>query len=140
MHAAPTATVEEHAAQRLLPYALLVYTAASLLHFAHNATYLAAYPNLPQSWVASQVWLAWCAVSAFALAGYLLWRATHRRAGLALLALYACCGFAGLLHYQRAGFHRHTAMMNLTILTEVVAALLLLTDVALLARRGRFQT
>jgi hypothetical protein len=40
--------------------------------------------------------------------------------------VYACLGFAGLLHYQRAPFGRHTAMMNLTIWTEAVTGALLL--------------
>jgi Na+/melibiose symporter-like transporter len=124
----------QHGAARLLPWAFLIYAAASLLHFAHNAVYLPAYPNLPQTWGSSEVWLAWCAVSAIGLLGYLLWRG-QRRGGLTLLVFYACCGFAGLLHYQRAGFHRHTVMMNLTILTEVAAAAALLLDVLVLARR-----
>lgn len=124
---------DHSAAARLLPWALLIYAAASLLHFAHNAVFLGAYPNLPQTWVSAEVWLAWCAVSAIGLLGYLLWRG-QRRGGITLLILYACCGFAGLLHYQRAGFHQHTHMMNLTILTEVAAAAALLADVLLLAR------
>jgi hypothetical protein len=33
--------------------------AASLLHFAHNAQYLAQYPNLPPSWSRAEVYLAW---------------------------------------------------------------------------------
>jgi hypothetical protein len=122
-----------HGAARLLPWALLLYGAASLLHFAHNAVFLQAYPNLPGSWDAAEVWFAWCVVSASGLLGYLLWRG-RRRGGFALLILYACCGFAGLLHYQRAGFHRHTGMMNFTILTEVAAAAALLADVLVLAR------
>jgi hypothetical protein len=125
--------MRQGAAARLLPGALLLYTAASLLHFAHNAVFLQAYPNLPRSWDSAEVWLAWCVLSASGLLGYLLWRG-RRRGGLTLLILYACCGLAGLLHYQRAGFHRHTGMMNLTILTEAAAAAVLLVDVLALTR------
>jgi hypothetical protein len=121
-------------ARRLLPWLLLLYSGASLLHFAHNAEYLAAYPNLPPGCSRHAVYLAWCAVAAVGLAGWLLYRGGWRRAGHGLLALYACLGFAGLLHYLRAPFHRHGAVMNLTILAEVATALVLLLDVGWLAR------
>jgi hypothetical protein len=127
----------QQVAARLLPWLLLLYALASLAHFAHNAEYLADYPNLPRSWSPAEVYLAWCAVSAVGLGGYLMYRGRQRRAGLVLLAVYACLGFAGLAHYQRAPFHRHTALMNLTILIEVAAALVLLMDVGWLLRRAR---
>jgi len=38
------------AASKALPWAVMLYAAASLVHFAHNAEYLADYPNLP-SWL-----------------------------------------------------------------------------------------
>jgi hypothetical protein len=116
-----------------LPWLLILYAAASLLHFAHNAQYLAQYPNLPPSWSRAEVYLAWCGLTAAGLAGYLLYRGGHRRAGLTILLVYACLGFAGLLHYQRAPFGRHTAMMNLTIWTEAVAGALLLAAVVSVA-------
>ncbi len=110
---------------RLLLGLLLLYAAASLLHFAHNAERLALYPNLPPSLTRARVYGAWCVLGALGLLGYGLYRRGFARLGLTLLLLYALCGFDALLHYQRAPFSAHAPMMNFTILTEVCAAALL---------------
>ena len=116
---------------RALPWLLSLYAAASFLHFAHNAQYLAEYPNLPVSWSRAEVYLAWCCVTSVGVVGYLTYRRGNRAAGQALLALYAVLGFGGLLHYTRAPLAHHSFMMNVTIWIEVVAALLLLINVAI---------
>ena len=116
---------------------LVVYGAASLLHFSHNAEYLAAYPNLPAWLSRADVYLAWVAVTLVGVTGYLLWRRGHALPGLLVLAAYALSGFDGLLHYRRASFSRHSAMMNLTIWVEVAAAALLLGYLILLGVRAR---
>ncbi|MBS0580346.1 MAG: hypothetical protein JSR36_13915 [Proteobacteria bacterium] len=115
-------------APALVP-ALLLYAAASLFHHVHNATDLADYPNLPAWLTPAKVYLAWAAVTAVGLCGYLLQR-RGRSAGLALIGAYAALGLAGLEHYARAPLAAHSAMMNLSILTEVGAALVLLAVVA----------
>jgi hypothetical protein len=107
---------------RPLAVVLVCYALASLVHFAHNARFLRAYPNLPASWSGAQVWLAWLALSAAGAAGCLLCVRGHRRSGLALLALYAVFGLDSLGHYLVAPFSAHTLVMNLTILAEVAAA------------------
>ena len=109
----------------LLPITLL-YTAASFLHFSHNAEFLADYPNLPASLTRLGVYAAWLAVTAVGVGGFLLLRWQLRVAGLLVLAVYAAFGFDGLAHYTLAPMSAHTGMMNLTILFEVTAALLLL--------------
>ena len=125
------------AAARVLPMLLLLYTAASLLHFAHNAEYLSDYPNLPASFSRTLVYGVWILVAAVGAVGYLLYRRGHARSGLAVLALYAALGLDGLLHYGRAPMSHHSVGMNLTILTEVVAAVVLLAALAFVAmRRG----
>ena len=113
------------AASRLLLGLLLLYAAASLLHFVHNAERLSLYPNLPPSLTRARVYGAWCALGVLGLLGYGLYRRGLTRLGLTLLLLYALCGFDGLLHYQRAPFAAHSPMMNFTILSEVCAAALL---------------
>ena len=113
-----------------LSIALLVYVAASFVHFAHNATYIDAYPNLPPSLTTARVYLAWCAEAALGAAGYVLYRFGAQRLGLALLAVYAVLGFDGLAHYTLAPFWAHTLAMNLTIWGEVIAAAALLAVVA----------
>jgi hypothetical protein len=93
-----------------LGFPLLLYLAASLLHFAHNAEYLADYPNLPAWLTPSGIYLTWIAQAAF--------------------------GFDGLLHYSRAPLDAHSFGMNFTISFEVAAAAILLSTVVYqLARR-----
>jgi quinol monooxygenase YgiN len=127
-----------HAARQTLPWILILYAAATLLHFAHNAQYLAQYPNLPASWSRVDVYAAWCCLTALGVAGYVLYVRDHRGSGLTFLALYAGLGFGGLLHYTRASMAHHSAIMNVTIWAEATAAALLLVNVAAL-RPGRFR-
>jgi hypothetical protein len=116
-----------------LPWLLLLYCGASLLHFAHNAAYVAAYPNLPE-WISpASINLAWCAISAIGLGGYLLVRRGLTLPGLFVLAVYTILGLDGLLHYGRAPISEHTLGMNLTIWAEVVTAALALGVVLWLA-------
>jgi len=115
---------------RALPWLLLLYAAASLLHFAHNAEYLAEYPNLPPSWSRADVYVAWCCVTALGVVGYVLYRRSYRGVGLTLLSVYAGLGLGGLLHYTRAPVDHHSTMMNATIWTEVVFASLVLINLA----------
>jgi hypothetical protein len=119
-----------------LPWLFVLYAAATLLHFAHNAEYLAQYPNLPASWSRAQVYAAWCCVTALGLIGYGLYGLGRRHVGLTLLGVYSALGFGGFLHYTRAPMAHHSAMMNLTIWAEALAGTLLLANVAILGRSG----
>jgi hypothetical protein len=118
---------------RLLVWLLLLYGAASLLHFAHNAEYLADYPNLPAWLSRSQVYGVWLCITALGAVGYFVYRKVHEFGGLVLMGVYAALGFDGLLHYGRAPMAEHTAGMNLSIGFEVVAAVLLFCAILLLA-------
>jgi len=118
---------------RLLLGLLLLYLAASLLHFTHNAEYLGDYPKLPPWLTRAGVYLAWYGQTAIGILGFVLYRSGWRLAGLSLLAVYAGFGFDGLLHYTRAPFGAHTAAMNFTIWFEVMAAALVLLSVLALA-------
>jgi hypothetical protein len=118
------------AKQLTLLILLLVYGAASLLHYAHNAEFLADYPNMPGWLSRASVYLAWLGGTAVGLVGYLLLRRGYRLLGLCAIAVYAALGFDGLGHYGLAPFAEHTATMNLTIWLEVATAALLLATVA----------
>ena len=108
---------------------LLLYAAASLLHFTHNAEYLKDYPNLP-SWLGrAEIYGVWLALAGLGICGYLFYRRGYQRSGLCLLGIYAIFGFDGLLHYARAPYDAHTAAMNFTIWFEVLAAAGLLVAV-----------
>jgi len=115
-----------------LPWLFALYVAATLLHFAHNAEYLAQYPNLPTTWSRAEVYAAWCCVMTVGLVGYVLYALGQRRVGLTILGLYAALGFGALLHYTRAPMTHHSAMMNVTIWAEAAAGTLLLANVVLL--------
>lgn len=108
---------------------LLLYFGASLLHFVHNAEYLADYPNLPAWLGRADVYLAWLALAAIGAVGWALYRFGWRVAGLLLIGTYAVFGFDGLLHYSRAPIAAHTPAMNFTIWFEVAAAAVLLIGV-----------
>jgi hypothetical protein len=112
---------------------VLAYAAASLLHHAHNAAYLADYPNMPAWLTPAGVFAAWAGVTAVGIAGWLLVRRGHRAAGIGALALYAALGLYGLAHYGIAPPSAHTTGMNLTIWLEVATATLVLVGIARLA-------
>jgi hypothetical protein len=112
---------------------VLAYAAASLLHHAHNAAYLADYPNMPAWLTPAGVFAAWAGVTAVGVAGWLLVRHGYRAAGIGALALYAALGLYGLAHYGVAPLSAHTAGMNFTIWLEVATATLVLVGIARLA-------
>ena len=109
---------------------MLVYGAAGLLHFMHNAVYLRDYPNLPAWLTSAGVVAAWLVVATVGVLGYLLYSRVSRIAGLITISAYAVLGFGGLDHYTVAPVSAHTVAMNLTILLEAVAAAVLLVFVA----------
>jgi len=114
---------------------LALYCAASLIHFAHNAEFVSAYPNLPASLTRTKVYLAWLAITAVGATGIVAFRLGLRLPGLLLIAAYAALGFAGLDHYWVAAMSAHTFAMNATIWFEVTAAgVLFVTTIALLLR------
>jgi len=122
-----------HRTRQMIPWLLALYASASLLHFTHNAEYLAQYPSLPASWTRADVYLAWCGVTSVGLLGYVLYRTRYPRLGLTVLAVYGGLGLAALLHYTRASIAHHSAVMNFTIWAEVAAATVFLINVASIA-------
>jgi hypothetical protein len=123
-------------ADRILLAFMIVYGAASLVHFVHNAVYLDAYPNLPAWLTPFGVYAAWLVIAAIGAAGYWMLRNLSAVAGLALIAIYAILGFGGLDHYAVAPMSAHSMAMNVTILGEAVAASVLLLVVAWRVLRG----
>jgi len=118
---------------RALPWLLLLYCGASLLHFAHNAEYIADYPYLPVCISRASIYGTWCAIFLIGLAGYLLLHRGRTMIGLILLTIYTALGLDGLLHYGRAPISSHSVGMNLTIWIEVLTAALALSAVLWLA-------
>jgi len=114
---------------------LVVFFAANLTHFAHNAEYIAFYPGMPSWLTREQVYLALVAGASVGLLGLLVYRTKLKVLGLALVAAYGALGIDGLAHYALALFSEHTLATTLTIWLEVLAGLsLLLASAALIGR------
>jgi hypothetical protein len=116
-------------APRVSPPLLGLYSLASFLHFAHNGTMLASYPNLPVWITASGVYATWLGIAVVGMAGYVLTQLGFVVLGLTLLALYAFAGLDGLAHYALAPITAHSIAMNATIGFEVVTASVLLVAI-----------
>lgn len=102
-----------------------VYAFASLLHFVHNAEYIAHYPNMP-AWVTrGDVYLVWLANTSVGLLALASLRLGWRLPGLLLLAAYGALGLDGLGHYALALCSQHTPAMNATIGFEVLTGIAL---------------
>ena len=109
---------------------LLALTAAYFLtsfgHFSYNAEFICEYPNLPAWLTRAQVYAVWAAITSVGVVGLLFMRKKLVATGLVLMAVYAVVGFDGLGHYAVAPMELHPLVANITILSEVVAATLLL--------------
>ena len=122
---------------KVLLVALIAYGAASLLHFTHNAVFIDDYPNLPESLTSTRVILAWLGEAALGVFGYVFLHRGLPGAGFSMIAVYALLGFDGFAHYTRAPMADHTAMMNVTIWSEALAAAALLVVLLLRTHRHR---
>lgn len=126
-----------------IPKILLALTTAyfltSLGHFSHNAEFICEYPNLPAWLTRAQVYAVWAAITSVGVVGLLLIRKRFMASGLLLMAVYAVMGFDGLGHYALAPIELHPLIANVTILSEVVAAALLLPVVLWLLASHTFR-
>lgn len=111
---------------RHLQFLLVVFFAANLIHFVHNAEYIVYYPGMPPALTRERIYLAWVAGASVGLIGLLAYRAQRRLLGLALVAAYGALGIDGLAHYALALCSEHTLATNLTIGFEVLTGLCLL--------------
>lgn len=116
---------------------LVVYFIASLTHFAHNAEFIAIYPNMPAFITRETVYWAWLAVSSLGVAGLIVSRLGLHALGALLLMAYGACGFDGLLHYTLALCSEHTLATNLTIWFEVLAGSALAIGTLCMRRQAR---
>jgi hypothetical protein len=103
----------------------LLYGIASLIHFTHNAEYIAFYPNMPASITRETVYLAWLAITSVGVVGVLLSLFGWRIVAALCLIVYGALGLDGLGHYMLALCSEHTLVMNVTIWFEVVTGVLL---------------
>lgn len=120
---------------RYLWVLVVVYFVASLAHFAHNAEYIAFYPNMPAWLTREQVYLAWLGITCIGLAGLAVFRFGFHALGLLLVSVYGAFGLDGLAHYTLALCSEHTLATNITIWSEAIAGLALMLAAALLLGR-----
>jgi len=119
-------------------FLLAIYFCASLTHFAHNAEYIAFYPNMPQWLTRETVYLAWLVITSVGVAAVVFTCFGLPLLGTILLAAYGALGLDGLGHYTLALCSEHTFATNLTIWFEVAAGLaLFLVGSSLAMRRIR---
>ena len=100
---------------------IALYFVASLAHFAHNAEYIAFYPNMPAWLTRETAYVAWLVVTGVGLAGIAFSRIGWFSLGALCLAAYGVLGLDGLGHYALALCSEHTAAANFTIWFEVIA-------------------
>jgi len=110
---------------------LATYFAASLLHFAHNAEFIAFYPNMPAWLTRENVYVAWLAVTSVGVAGLVAARSGLGALGALLVGIYGALGLDGLAHYSLALCSEHTLAANLTIWFEAAAGVVLAVASAL---------
>jgi len=128
MRSMPSSTLPKH-----IQLLFLVFFAANLTHFVHNAEYIAYYPGIPSWLTREKVYLAWVAGASVGLIGLRMYRTRWKVLGLVLLAAYGALGIDGLAHFTLALCSDHTLVTNLTIWFEVLAGLSLLLASAVLA-------
>jgi hypothetical protein len=120
---------ERNGSYRTLLALAAAYCLASLVHFVHNAEFLAQYPNMPVWLSRSKVYASWLLISGVGAIGIVVTRSRLALLGLLLVAVYAALGFDGLGHYALAPISAHSLVMNVTIWFEVLAAAVLLAFV-----------
>jgi hypothetical protein len=103
----------------------VLYFAASLAHFSHNAEYIAFYPNMPKGLTREQVYLVWLAITAVGAIGFAALRLRWTLIGAAFLLAYGAMGLDGLGHYWLALCSEHSITANITIWAEAVTGVLL---------------
>ena len=90
---------------RALNVVFFAAVASSVVHYTDNYLAFDEYPNGgpgPEV-TADAIWIAWVVLTAFGVAGYLVYRRGSVRGGPALLAVYSISGLIGLAHYTAPG-------------------------------------
>ena len=95
-----------------IPILFAFYSLASLIHFGHNAEYIAFYPGLPAWMTRESVYLAWLAVASVGLLAIAANWSGCKRIAAVLVFIYGLLGTDGLLHYTLALCSEHTLALE----------------------------
>jgi hypothetical protein len=110
--------------KRILLILLGANLVTSILHYVDNVLFFRHYPE--PTWLNPHlVDLAWFVMTPFGVAGYLFFRRGRRPAAFACLYLYAAMSLLVLGHYLIAPPWEVSFKINLFIMAEAIAALLL---------------
>ena len=110
--------------RRILLILLGANIATSILHYVDNVVFFRHYPE--PTWLTPHlVDLAWFVMTPFGVAGYLFFRRGWRLAACFCLYLYAVMGLVVLGHYLIAPPWKVSLRINLFIIGEAIAALML---------------
>ncbi len=110
--------------RRILLTLVLANVVTSILHYVDNVLFFRHYPE--PTWLNPHlVDMAWFVMTPFGVAGYLLFIRGRPAAAFACLYLYALMSLLVLGHYLIAPPWRVSFKINVFIMAEAVAALLL---------------
>ena len=113
---------------RLLNIVFFTAVASSIVHYTDN--YL-AFDRFPQGSSGPEVtddmiWIAWVVLTAFGVAGYVLYRRGQVRRGSMLLAVYSISGLVGLAHYTAPGMSELAWWRHAHIWVDIVCGVAVL--------------
>ena len=106
---------------RTLNIVFFTAVAVSVVHYTDNYVAFERYPTGgpgPQV-TADSIWIAWVVLTAFGVAGYVLYRHGRAHAGAALLAVYSVSGLIGLGHYSAPGMSELAWWRHLHIWADI---------------------
>lgn len=102
-----------------------LYGLCTFAHFAHNAEFLAYYPNLPDEFTREVIYLLWMGLSTVGMVALPVYMLGRCITALLLLALYGLLGLSCLAHYSVGAVDEHTLTANLLILFQGLSGLAL---------------
>ena len=101
----------------LLKMVLVASAIVTAIHFTDNYLYFDQYPQ--PTWITPpgvpRAWLIW---TAFAVAGYWLYKNQRFWPAYFCLLIYSTCGLSSLGHYFYGHMHQFTPKMHLLILAD----------------------
>ena len=110
--------------RRILLTLVLANVVTSILHYVDNVLFFRHYPE--PTWLnAHLVDMAWFVMTPFGVAGYVLFMRGRSAAAFACLYLYALMSLLVLGHYLIAPPWQVSFKINLFIMAEAIAAVLL---------------
>lgn len=92
---------------------------SSIVHYTDNYIRFDRYPqDEPELVSRPLIWSAWLVFTAFAVAGYVLYRRGQWRRAAVCLAVYSVSGLVSPLHYLSGALSEFDALQHVFILTD----------------------